>query len=274
MAHHILPQHYLRGFAVPTNPKLIWSCRRGDSCAKCIGIKNAAQQTKYYLAADEAYLAKIEQGANPVLDRLRANQFTMSTSQRHSLADYLAIMLVRIPKRRRNVLDIAPSVIENCLASLAGALRQQAQRDSCESEVISTRLAELDSLRNRFREQLPEDLIQELSRPLLRTQLSKALSQLPWIICVRLGGPSLITSDNPVIYSESIGLGNANSTFLFPVSSDVLILGTHGHGPSGTVAFMSSANAKNANQLIVAAATEFVFASRRDDSLCRSLASR
>ena len=75
MGHHFVPQRYLRHFAVPGEPGMIWMYDKTSGKARKLAIKTVAQSPGFYSDADEVALAqRIEGPAEAPLNRLRDGQ--------------------------------------------------------------------------------------------------------------------------------------------------------------------------------------------------------
>ena len=75
MGHHYVPQRYLRHFAVPGEPGMIWMYDKTLGKARKLAIKTVAQSPSFYSDADEVALGQqIEGPVEAPLNLLRDGQ--------------------------------------------------------------------------------------------------------------------------------------------------------------------------------------------------------
>jgi hypothetical protein len=62
MGHHYVPSQYLRGFATPDNPEMIWMYDKTSGLSKRVPIKAVAQAANYFDPQTETALARFVEG--------------------------------------------------------------------------------------------------------------------------------------------------------------------------------------------------------------------
>jgi hypothetical protein len=106
-----VPQEYLRGFQMSDNVGEIWLYDKKDRVDRVVPIKKAAQSPGFYDDDVERRLAELEGEAHAALKRVRATGAIDGTA-REVLACYVAVMLYRTPRHRRQNVERIPVVRE------------------------------------------------------------------------------------------------------------------------------------------------------------------
>lgn len=261
MGRHYVPQEYLRGFAIAGDPDRIWMFDKKTFVSKAVPIKNAAQAPGYYDDDVEQQLNDlVEAPANLALDCLRNGQ-QLSPEHRNHLAVYIAVMLKRVPRTRRNALEnIVPKVLEDTINETINKLRKLAETSE-RKELLDQRLAEVERLRKEYREQPPDEVVDQIRSPWVSVRMLSAVARMTWRIFRAPDHEAFVTSDNPAYFFESYGIGTENSEIVFPVSSQCALHGSF-QGSEGESLYMAkpwTEFAREVNRRMVAGAERFVF---------------
>lgn len=238
MGHHYVPQAYLRGFSDPSDTRMIWMYDKKESRFVRASIKSVAQEPAYYSEDDERQLNElVERPANVVLQRLRAGDYSMPSSDRAALALYMATMIMRVPHRRRKAMELHPRVLQDTVNELAAQIAQWAQTEpTTDPELVSRRLAELERARDRFAKEIPRELSDSVRNPWPTQNVLRCVSLMSWrILPATRDTGFFLTSDNPAFFFGGYGLGNRESELTFPLASDMALLASWQGAPSETL---------------------------------------
>lgn len=122
MGKHYVPQHYLRAFATPTDNTQVWKYDKRTGSGRVVANKRAAQQRDDYTPEEETRLTKeVGNPGNVILDALRLGG-SLVAEDRPILAPYLAVMMIRLPRRRRTGWTLLPSVLDQVVGDARKAI--------------------------------------------------------------------------------------------------------------------------------------------------------
>ena len=103
MGNHYVPKFYLKGFTHPDKTNVVTRYQKGTEEVLQTSLNNVAQETGFYSDDTEAFLSdSIEDPANAVIERIRARE-PIDQTGKSTLADYMIVMLKRVPKGRERV---------------------------------------------------------------------------------------------------------------------------------------------------------------------------
>jgi hypothetical protein len=262
MGHHLVPQLYLRGFAAPERPDHVWMYDRREQRWSCPAIKKAVQSRAYYTEEAERWLAtRIERPGHRALNQIRAGA-PLSVDGRLALAAYMAALHTRVRKSHRKQVDSAPHVLPEVVAGV----RRRLISDVGDTEPgrLTELLEELDRIAGTYAEELPSDFVQQLRTPWASTRVVAVLLKMTWRLVPAPTGVFYITSDTPLFYFESWGVGTPNAEITFPISSSVAVFGSHAGVPGRTLMTRPSGRlVREANRRLISAADRFVFSASR-----------
>jgi hypothetical protein len=233
MGKHYVPQRYLAGFASTGDARLIWMLDKQTGALSNPAIKRVAQERSYYPEEVERILARqVEDPAHKVLRRLREGS-RLRASDRSALALYVATMIARVPRRRRQARELVPDTLERTCARVREALHRIAQ--SKDPSFLRQKLAELSDIQERYAKSLPDDLQRMIEAPWPSAVMIETIERMVWRV-VRTGGPvRFVTSDNPAYYFESLGIGREESELVLPLSTDIALVGNWQGEPGSTI---------------------------------------
>lgn len=268
MGYHYVPQEYLRGFADPSAPDMIWLYDKQGGEPALVPIEKVAQSKGYYDDDVEAELASaIEGPANLVIRRLRAGE-PISISQRRELALYIGVMLMRVPYRRAKAYELVPQTLEKTIDEFRSQIREIAVTTDIAADVINRRLAEIDAFEEKHRHDPPQSVHEQIRRPYPTKQMVDALFGMTWRLLRSQGPINFLTSDNPAHFFEAYGLGTEQSELVFPVSRDLVLHGCWQHiGDRIVVATTTQHFVKEFNRRVASTTSRLGFYSERVDWL-------
>ena len=217
MGQHKSPQEYLRHFGISPDRRIIWqfdttTLKYSD---RPIPIKNAAQARNFYSPEDEKMLAElIEAPARAPLNKLRARE-SVTREERAKVAWYINAMVRRGPRSRNHMLEILPTEFDAYRKRLLANLDQYIEW-SGRSSTDWINAIEYLSERIRNGEVSDKDDLVNSQYPV--GKLALAVFHMQWVIVHTKNSGEFITNDNPVYFTEGIGLGNQRAELTFPLS--------------------------------------------------------
>jgi len=219
MGHHYVPQRYLQNFGDPTRPGYIWMFDRQTRKTHQPAIVNVANKAGFYDDTVEAELANdVESPANLVIEKLRTGQ-SIDTKERHALAKYIAVMVRRVPFRRHKGLEMFPAVRDETISEIRACMQSGRGDPSVDQDTLGKGLAQLDGLAEKYKNELPDNIIEQIRTPWPSQQMIDLIYAMAWRV-VETSGPSLfLTSDNPAFFFGAYGLGSEESEITFPLST-------------------------------------------------------
>jgi hypothetical protein len=260
MGDHYVPQYYLKGFS-QNNGKSIWVYDNVEKRKFTTQIKNVGNITNFYSEEVEQYLANtIENPANEVLRKIRERQ-KISENEKVTLAEYMAVMFKRVPKGKERLKELAPSICEKLYTEISDELLQIAIDQPDKNHIAQKRICEIKEILDKYSKNPPKEIWLD-NIPLERSpQVVAALVEMTWRFMECNDRIGFMTSDNPLFYFTSIGVGKPESEVVFPISSNILLWATRRTDlPTGYLPAKSQL-VKEMNRRIVSEATHYVFAS-------------
>lgn len=230
--HHKIPQFYLRGFADPAQPERVWVYRRRTAegqiapsprgpflesienvCFEYDRFATTAHDGRVDHDSIEQELARQENVANPILERLRARE-AMNRSDKEALASYMLLLYRRGENQRERQTETARKSAEDnvSLERLAWAAVQEGDLAKAN-----------DVFRNphKYRDRVAQNVAAQ--GVTIQLELAEALlREMKWRFLSPPEGEFFITTDSPVCLES--GLIRRHASVLFPVSSELLLL--------------------------------------------------
>ncbi len=260
MGKHYIPQEYLRGFAADALQTFVWMYDKQAGEWRRPAISKAAQQRDYFTPEVENQLnERVESRGHRALGTLRT-EHALDSEMGGDLLSYIAVMLMRVPRRRRQSLAIVPGSIESVIN------RTRDELSGLRSAGTETRISELQEELGRIeagmRGKISAEMQEEVDSPWPTRKILEGIHSMCWRLVTVPEGSPLITSDNPVFYFSEYGIGSAASEVTFPISPRVALLGSR-QGPQGEVIVLRGKRpiAKEIARRMVVGADRFIFAS-------------
>jgi hypothetical protein len=224
MGSHYIPQKYLRGFA-GADPDQVRAYDKKKRNFFEAAISKVAQERAFYEVNIEVELnVAVESPANPVIDKLRRRE-TINSEERAKLALYMAVMLMRVPKRRLSALEKYPGVIDKTVHRAMEEIKLIGQTTDIDPEIVSRRLKEVEEAREKFKQQPPQALTEQIRSPWPSENVVNAIHSMTWRYLVSSGPIYFLTTDNPAFFFGAYGVGREEAELSFPISSNVCLLG-------------------------------------------------
>lgn len=266
MGHHYVPQEYLKGFEAGGEPGLIWMYDKVSREFRKVPIAAAAQATGFYNEDTERRLNEVVEGpAHAALARLRRHEQLLQ-GDREALAAYMAVMLMRVPAKRRRSMAMFPSVVDKVMADVSALVEGWAKDPKTDQRLAARRRLEVEWARERFLEEPPEEVLARVRSPWPSKRVLEAVYSMTWRVVVAPKDNPFLTSDNPAFFFESLGLGRPESELTFPLAPDLALLGSwQGQREALLLVQPRPRVAKEINRRVASGAERFVFCDERRD---------
>jgi hypothetical protein len=262
MGKHYVPQRYLEGFSTAWDAKQIWMFDKLTGGWSEAAIKRVAQQRDYFPPDVELRLKRlVEDPGNGALRLLRDGHL-LDGREVENLVVYLAVMIMRVPRKRRLGREQFPSVMQETFASIRHEIADL--RAAADEGAVERLLAELLRLEAKYVSEIPEQVQLEIENPWPSSRMIEAIRRMCWR-CVRAPRDFFFfTTDNPAFFFSAYGVGSTESELTFPVCSHTALIGSF-QGPSGTMQLVSPpvSHAKEINRRLASGADRFVYSPRK-----------
>ena len=252
---HYLPREYLRHFAPPSDPESVWVFHKDTGFFELLPIKEAAQSPDFYSEEDEIWLNnKVENPAQAPLNKLRSSS-QITEDERSKISMYIQFMITRVPAGRLRALEIVSQNKTEILEETKSEFRDEALNKGISETAYLNSLEPLLQEWDNKQLTVNDDLIKyQQTLP----EVIDRIYRMTWIVIKAGASGKFLTSDNPVFRGS--GLGNPQAVFIFPISSDVAILGSW-RGAKEGLHFVDGKrdDVKQTNYRVVSGANDFLF---------------
>ena len=262
MHNHITPQEYLKHFSTNQNSDLIWRFDRQESRWERVPVMRAGQRKDFLPLDEEKRLTKIEQSALGPLNQLRKRS-RLSGGDRIAVGKYVAVMIARTERMRSRMAD--------SLSEDIASAKSDPERLALQWNVPMAPM--LDHL-DRIEESLKDDPFRT-KNPLLHQVLELPdvldyIMEMNWQVFTVDSSERFLTGDNPVFIGKAKGLMPPHGEFLFPLASEVALVGSW-QGPKRGLTFMpaSSRFIKESNRHVVSRTGRWLYFHEKADWLTR-----
>jgi len=221
-------------------------------------IKKVAQEGDYYDPDVETRLAQeVEGPGHAALGVLRRGD-QLDRTQREQLGYYVAVMVMRGPRKRRLGNEMAPRVLKSTMEELRSNLT--AIKEEHNSPRIEALLAEAARLEDKYRADMPSTVQEQIESPWPSGQVIAAVQGMAWRIMSAPAEMFFITGDSPAFYFETFGLGTELAELTFPIDTRLVLLGSY-QGELGATLYLPGTKPilKEVNKRLAAGAERFVF---------------
>lgn len=232
MGKHYVPQEYLRAFSVPALPQHVWMFDKRSGRWTQPAIKRAAQERDYFAPHIETELAHtIEAPGHAALQVLRDGG-RITPPARDALALYVAVMVMRVPRKRRKAREMIPGALSESIGN------SRSEFEDLRSDENSTRidelLQELERVERSYTERLPPTVTELVESPWPSAKVLTAVRQLTWRIIEAPDNQYFVTSDNPAHFFDDLGLGTDRAELSVPLSRRFALHGSWQGDRGGT----------------------------------------
>ena len=286
---HYIPKFYLEGFLSPLKRKpTLYLYEKGNSEIRRASPEDAAVIKGYYSIDSpqsnidenivENILSLVESYSAPVIRKIK-NKEELNNDDRENFSVFLGYMLTRVPQHRKMTEDLSAKAAKSLLMAQAShkegfeVLLKQYEKDTGKKinyPVEKLRRFLMDASKYDFKAH------PNISLTLMHTaiELAPIFIEMNWSFWGATDESKYITSDNPLYYfdrtapsHEGAGLINKNIELYFPVSRDIMFVGSW-HNISG-YRKSDSNNVRGWNKNTIIFALRFVFASQYSEGLNR-----
>ena len=157
MGDHYVPQYYLKGFS-NREGKEIWVYDRQERRKFSTQVKSIAKVTGFYSPKVEQYLADtIEIPANRVIRKIR-DRGQVTDCDKGILAEYMAVMVKRVPKGKERLREHSPSVAKKLSQEICEQLTIVASTRPEKATLIQKRKSEIKEILNKYSKDPPKEI--------------------------------------------------------------------------------------------------------------------
>jgi hypothetical protein len=255
MGHHYVPQFYLRGFG--SNGR-IWAHDRERQTSFQSSVKGVANENGMYSEEIESFLAnRIEAPAISALTKVR-RQEKISADERTALARYIVFLWKRVPDGRERALQTIPTVADEIHDEISAELDAAALANPDFSDRAASLKARVAAAIEAHKSSPAPELWYSsfVSEPGVR--LVEALLSMNWVF-MSSSKLQFLTSDNPVFFFKSEGIGNPKSELSLPLSSTVALWATRSAVQSGEFMSVAPVAVREVNRRTAHNCTRFVY---------------
>jgi len=271
MGDHYIPQYYLKGFS-GDDGKTVWVYDKDNRCKFATQVKSIANENRFYSPGMESYLAEhVECPAKPVLERIR-RRIHISSEDKRVLSAYMICMMIRVPRGKKRVKQLAPSVADDVRQEIDRQLRDALLEEPEKASLIEGRKSEVHKIIERYAKDPPDEIWLRTIPPEKWPRAQAVLSGMAWKFLTFDEYPAFLTSDNPVFYFPSMGIGRPESEVTFPVSSNVVLWATGRANPAEGFIQTNTRVVKELNRRTAYSSTRRVFHSSDEKWVLQLLA--
>jgi len=261
MLNHYVPRYYLKGFVAEDSDDQVWTFDKEQQQFFRAGVGKVAAVHGFYEDEVEKQLNEsVEMPGNNVIEAIRRRQ-TIAPADKARLAFYIAVLMMRVPEKRRRGFEMLPEVVDETIEEATRQIKALAEEAEVSGDIVRKRLTEVEEARRMFKTQPPQGLIESIHDPWPTENVVDAVISMRWRFGVAPGLLYFLTSDNPVFYFRCYGVGTEDSELTFPISSDIVLFGdrrgTQVKAPPYLELPMSYV--KEVNRRVASEATRFVF---------------
>lgn len=224
--HHRQPQHFLKGFSVPSKNQYqktpdIWVYRKGQPFAagnnpELCSVRDVGYERDFYAYKredkssdynkyEDILMSEFEQPGQPVLDKIRARR-EINSEEQNVFSKYIGSMITR-GLWWKGVRNTALSeAVEELSAELLSSIPEKEMESSIQ-KIIAEQSKEIG-----------ESEWKNIGMIRSANDISAILNDMVWHFVVARKGMYFFTSDNPVFYFT---LDEGDGKLMFPLSSDI-----------------------------------------------------
>jgi hypothetical protein len=264
MGHHYVPRQHLRRFAAKDKDNCVWMYDKQTRKFCEAGIARVAQENGYYDPETESALADVVEGSGKIANDKLLNRETIDNVERSKLSLYFMIMLTRGPRQRKKSLAHAPEAMAEINTETEAEIRQWIA-DEPGNAMAHHRLQELEHVRAKFSEKIPQNVIDQIRRPFWSERTVECIHNMFWHVLPASQGMYFVTCDTPAHIFDCYGVGTSESEYTITLSKDFALVGEHKRNWGIVYERPQAQIAKEINRRILSHAERFVFSPKKDD---------
>lgn len=261
MLNHYVPRFYLKGFRCPGSENQVWVFDKEKQRFFRASVARVGAAHGFYDDDVEARLNQhVEAPGNAVLQAVRARE-TITPDQKARLALYIGVLMMRVPEKRRRAFEMVPGVVDETITQAYREIQALGVESGAPNELVQRRLTEVEGFRETFEKHPPQGLLEAIHSPWPSKNVVSAVFSMRWRFGVASGPSSFLTSDNPVFFFRSYGVGRAESELTFAISSELVLLGDRQGVQTAPPEYLElpESYVKEANRRVASEATRFIF---------------
>lgn len=266
--NHLVPRKYLEGFETELDSGVVWQFDKsaGAWSRKPLPAATVGARNDYYTDNDESALAEIIEGpAHPHIQRVRSGGDITPEARRH-MAAYLACQMSRVENWRAKARSVYPGEWRKVIQKWRTILPVAGRADL---------IPELEEIAEKWRERMPPETEAIAFSPAYMLRHVKVLLdiRMRWRVVENLRA-DFVTSDNPVVFNEELGIGRPESEIAWTLSPRIALYLSRADG-----VFKNPRNrirphlATTLNHWVVGTADRFIFAHRPKEWIRRKCGS-
>ena len=249
---HITPREYLKHFTTIEDLDLIWRYDKQNARWERLSVSRVGQRRNFYSPEEESRLAEIEYSASFPFNQLREGS-ELDDSGRAAAGKYLATMIARTERARLRTAAIFSEEV-------AGA-KSDSGRWAMEGNVPEAHMLNyLDEIDERLRGDPLRTKEPLLLHVLELPEILDHIIAMNWQVFMARSPERFLTSDHPVFVGKAKGLKRPDGEFLFPLASQVALVGSW-RGPNRSLTFSSASSQiiKKFNRYVVSGAERWLY---------------
>jgi hypothetical protein len=223
MGDHYIPRFYLKGFVTSEDSDFLIAFKKDEKRSITVSTANIALENGLYSKEMEQYLAnEIEEPANKVIRKIIESQ-VIGSEDKLTLSKYLMVTWKRVPQHKNWVSERYPELSETIFRSIDEQLQTHGKNHPEKNNLVEKRRKEFREIRETKKGELIQDVWHDNIPPNRTPRSVDALSHMTWKFYIAQYDKYFITSDNPLFFFQSIGIGNQESELSFPITKKIAL---------------------------------------------------
>ena len=211
----------------------------------------------------ETNLAKqTEQPGHAVLDKV-IDELPLTAADRSALAKYIIVLWKRVPVAKERSLSRMPVIMDEVHDELMAEIDAMVVDDPTFQEKAESKRLEVTAYIDTLKADPPPSFWYDGFSLDEITMSEETLLSMNWVF-LRGGNNQFLTSDNPVFFFPSEGLGRLQSELTFPISSSIALWATRLPRKQGLYMDASLSVVRQINARTAANSKRFVFSKTND----------
>jgi hypothetical protein len=176
-------------------------------------------------------------------------------------------MIKRVPKGKEKLKELAPGTAEAVRQKIDILLNVAAAEQPDKNKFLLERRAEIGEIIDRYAKDPPKEIWLINMPPEKSPRVLAALSSMRWRFLTFDEFPAFLSSDNPLFFFTSMGIGKPESEVTFPISSHIILWATWRLDLKEGYFATNSQVVKELNRRTCSIAARYAFHSQREDWL-------
>jgi hypothetical protein len=269
MGKHYIPQFYLKGFSEGPASPFIWTYWQGTGRKFRPNIRKIAQENDYFTDKTERFLAQIIEGpTKSVLEKIK-NYEAISPKDKKTLSDFMSVLIKSVPHGRNHAIRTFIENFDNIFDDICSQLLSQIDENPAKREIVKKRIEQVKTIQKENRIEA-KDIWENFIPPSNDSVVSDIINIMTWLFLVSKE-PTFLTSDNPIFWFESIGVGKPHSEISFPISPQVTLWATWRGDINDGYVLISDRIVHEINRRTIDFAQNFIFSSIPEEWISKAV---